>query len=311
MKLRQLEHVSALAEYRNFHRAADAVGLTQPALTHSIRTLEEELGVELFERTKRDVRLTAFGSTVLQCAHQTLSLLGNLKRELDLMKNLQSGRLVVACNSWIAEAMLSPALGRMLEVYPKLRFSIKIGAFNDIIGELLNGSVDLYLGTPPEARDDRFQWHDIALPSMLLLCNPNHPLLALERPSVADCLAYPIAGPPLPRWYLEWINSQLGRPRTHDGRDIYSYFLDSDDFGTILQLVTTTDTICAMLPSIAAKEISSGRMRALPLRELEFSFPAVISLSAQRQITPAGNILLRELIDQSQLLRESAGPRPH
>jgi DNA-binding transcriptional LysR family regulator len=60
MNLRQLQHVVALAEHRNFRRAADSVGLTQSALTQSIRNLEEEYGVELFERSRREVSPTAW-----------------------------------------------------------------------------------------------------------------------------------------------------------------------------------------------------------------------------------------------------------
>ena len=167
MKLRQFEHLLALAEYRNFHRAADAVGLTQPALTQSIRKLEDEYGVALFERSKRDVSPTAFGLVVIQSARQVLAQVANLRREIDLMKNLQSGRLIVGCDAWIAEGLLGPALARMLARFPDLRFTIRVGTVDELKDDLLVGRADIYLGPPPEVRDPRITWQDIELPPMV------------------------------------------------------------------------------------------------------------------------------------------------
>ena len=62
--MRRLRHALALAEYRNFARAADALHITQPALSRSIQSLEDGLGVRLFDRSPRDVQPTAFGELV-------------------------------------------------------------------------------------------------------------------------------------------------------------------------------------------------------------------------------------------------------
>lgn len=303
MNLRQLEHVVALAEHRNFHRAAEAVGLTQPALTQSIRNLEDECGVALFERSKRDVSPTAFGIAVIQSARQTLAQLSNLQRELDLMKNLQSGRLIVGCDAWVAEAMVAPTLARMLERYPDLRFSVRVGLADAMMEEVVAGSIDLYLGAPPEARDQRLHWHDIALPPMVLVCRPGHPLLALDQPSPIDCLAYPIAAPILPQWYFDWLGRQVGDPTTPEGRDIYSYFLESDDLGLIRHIVRTTETISSMLPSIVNDDLARGVLSAIRLREMDFPIPAIICHTGVRPLAPAGEILLAELIGQAARLR--------
>lgn len=306
MNLRQLEHVCALAEHRNFHRAADAVGVSQPALTQSIRNLEDEYGVALFQRSKRDVSPTAFGLAVIQSARQTLAQLSNLRRELDLMKNLQSGRLIVGCDAWLAEALVAPTLARMLERYPELRFSVRVGLVDTMVQDMMDGSIDLYLGAPPEARDARLEWHEITLPSMVLVCKPDHPLLALDAPAPSDCLAYPIAAPALPKWYFDWLGRQVGEPTTPDGRDIYSTFLESDDIGVIRRLVRTTETITSLLPSMAADEITRGLLRVIPLPEMLFPIPAVICHPTLRPLSPAGEMLLGELIEEARNLKAAA-----
>ncbi|MEI8352823.1 MAG: LysR family transcriptional regulator [bacterium] len=66
--MRRLRHALALAEHRNFARAATALHITQPALSRSIQSLEDALGVHLFDRNPRDVEPTAFGELVLRHA---------------------------------------------------------------------------------------------------------------------------------------------------------------------------------------------------------------------------------------------------
>ena len=302
MNLRQLQHVVALSDHRNFRRAADAIGLTQSALTQSIRNLEEEYGVALFERSQRDVSPTAYGLTVIQSAKQTLLQLTNLRRELDLMKSLQSGRLIVGCDAWIAEGLLGPALGRMLSRYPDLRFSVRVGAMEELVETMLSGGADLYVGPPPEVRDHRIEWLDITLPPMVLVCNPRHPLLALEAPSAVDCLAYPIAAPILPKWYAAWLGRQIGDPTTPDGRDIYSFFVESDDIGIIRSLVRTTDMITSLPPSMVADEVARGLMRTIDLAEMNFPIPAVIGYPLARPVAPAGEMLIKELLAEVESL---------
>lgn len=302
MNLRQLEHVLAIAEFRNFHRAADAIGLTQSALTQSIQRLEEEYGVELFNRSKREIAPTAFGLTVIQTARQTLAQLKNMRRELDLMKNLQSGRLIVGCAPFIADALLEPALARMMSAYPELRFSLKVGHGQDMIDQIVRTELDLYVGPPLETPDQRIAWREIMLPPLVLVCNPNHPLLDLEEPTAEDCLAYPIASPMLSESYRLFLEKQVGSPRTAEGRDVYSYVIESDDFGLIRRLVRKTNLISAMLPAMVQDEESQGLIRLFRIKELDFPIPAVIGYPTQRPLPPAGKILLGELIAEADRL---------
>ena len=89
--LRRLRHALALAEHRNFARAAAALHITQPALSRSIQALEDGLGVRLFDRSPRDVDPTAFGELVLRHARSLELSARDLDRELQLAKGLEIG----------------------------------------------------------------------------------------------------------------------------------------------------------------------------------------------------------------------------
>lgn len=139
---------------------------------------------------------------------------------------------------------------------------------------------------------------------MVLVCRPGHPLLALADPTPSDCLSYPIAAPILPQWYFDWLGRQVGDPTTPEGRDIYSYFLESDDLGVIRHIVQTTETISSMLPSVVAEDLTQGSLGAIRLKEMDFPIPAIICHTAGRPLAPAGEILLAEMVAQSARLRE-------
>lgn len=300
MNLKHLHNVVALAEYQSFHRAAQALGITQSALSQSIRNLEEELGTPLFDRSKRVVTPTAFGVTVVETAKNILGKLSNLRRELDLMRNLQSGRLMIGCAPWIAEGLLAPALSKILTKYSKLRFSVRVGSFENMTSDMLAGQLDLYIGIAPKVRDERFEWRDIRLPPQKLLCNPAHPLLNTDNLTPSDCLEYPLATAIMPTWYFQWLWQQVGDPVVPDGRDIHSFFLESDDIGLIRQLIKNSDAIGSMFPALVADEIARGEICVIPLKELDFSIPAIVCRVNTRPISPAGELLMRELFAQAE-----------
>ncbi|SCW84969.1 DNA-binding transcriptional regulator, LysR family [Sphingobium faniae] len=305
MNLRQLHHVVALSEYRNFGRAAESIGLTQSALTQSIRNLEEEFGVALFDRSGREVVATAFGMTVLHAARQTLRQMSGLRREIELMKSLKAGRLQVRCNAWAAEVLVGPALNHMLLGYPDLRFAVRSASSEQAIEELVAGEADIYVGLPLELPDNRIIWRDVMLPPLTLVCRPDHPLLKLKLPHASDCINYPIAVPRLPRWYADILSRSIGGPFDPDNRAIESFFVESDDFGIMRQLVRTTDLVTCMLPSMVADEVSRGLLSTITLPELGFPLRAVVGFAARRPLSPAGIVLLDELLAEAERLAET------
>ena len=108
MELEQLRHFLKVAELGNFTRAAEAVGLSQSALSRSIARLEEELGQPIFERQTRKVALTDSGNLLLDRARQILSLVEDAKAEI--YDDGQTGRIRVAAIPTIAPYFLPERL---------------------------------------------------------------------------------------------------------------------------------------------------------------------------------------------------------
>ena len=97
MEMHQLRYVVAVARTRNFSRAAEQCHVSQPSLSQQIQKLEDELGERLFERTKRDARLTAHGEAFLPRALRILEEVDAAKREATDARNCCGGRSQSAC----------------------------------------------------------------------------------------------------------------------------------------------------------------------------------------------------------------------
>src|SRR5215510_2632131 len=93
--IRRLEMALALDTHRNFQRAARALGVSQPALTRALQTLEKEFGARLFERGKTECHPTAFGHVVLARARRILTEVAETRREIELLNDLGRGEFKI------------------------------------------------------------------------------------------------------------------------------------------------------------------------------------------------------------------------
>src|ERR1700752_4090959 len=93
MDLRHLRHATVLAQTGSFVRAAEELSITQPALSRSIRSLEEEVGVRLFERGRQGARPTREGKLLIERAEQVRLTLGGLRHDIDLLKKGHLGEV--------------------------------------------------------------------------------------------------------------------------------------------------------------------------------------------------------------------------
>ena len=112
--LTPIQHALALAQTRNFARAAEVVHITQPALSRSIAALERELGVRLFDRLTTGVELTAFGKLLIERGTQLIGDVALIKREIDLLGGLRTGALAVGAGPYTSESLVGRVAARLL-----------------------------------------------------------------------------------------------------------------------------------------------------------------------------------------------------
>jgi LysR family cyn operon transcriptional activator len=147
MDLRKLEIFAAVAQYSSFSEAAKQLHMAQPAVSISVRKLEEVLETILFDRSGRQVALTAEGENLLHRAQQILEDVEELSRSVGSMNKLLSGELSIACPSMVATYYLPDLLSEFLTTHPGLKASVTQAGTTRVEQMLLNDEIELGITT--------------------------------------------------------------------------------------------------------------------------------------------------------------------
>ena len=143
LNLRELHAFKAITEHGSVGRAADALGLTQPALTRILKRLEQQVGVPLFERHAQGVALTAYGAALEPHAALMLAESARAVSELSEMRGLRKGVVRVGAVSSAVESFLPPAIDALLTQYPGIQVCIVEGLTDELAAWLVKGDIDL------------------------------------------------------------------------------------------------------------------------------------------------------------------------
>ena len=148
----RLKVFRAVADHLNFHKAAEQLFLTQPAVTLQIKALESDLGVRLFDRRGGRVSLTRQGSILLKYATKLAAVVSEAERELGCKDGKVSGALSLGVSTTIAQYVLSRLLSQFLADYPLIDLTLHSGNTSEIVRLLLDGKTEVGLIEGP-ARD--------------------------------------------------------------------------------------------------------------------------------------------------------------
>ena len=149
MKLMHLRHVTEVAERGSLRAAARHLGIAQPAITRSIREVEHELGVTLFERHARGVVLTPMGQVFLRRASAIQNELRLATDEIAQLRGGTTGQVSVSLSSAVQMALLPRVIAPFRKRFPDVYLSLNEGSFPMAEASLLEGSIDFYVGPLP------------------------------------------------------------------------------------------------------------------------------------------------------------------
>lgn len=142
LTLRQLRYFEALAQHQHFGRAADACAISQPALSVQIKELEEDLGLPLFERTARQIRLTAFGEDMAGRVRDVLRGVDEIGEMARMAQSGMVGRLRLGVIPTIAPYLLPRFLRQLRVDFPDLELHVRETMTANLIEELRRGRID-------------------------------------------------------------------------------------------------------------------------------------------------------------------------
>lgn len=313
MGIRQLHHFVTLVEQGSFARAATALHLSQPALTRSIQALEADLG-QLIDRSYGKVRPTAAGALVLERARRMLREGRELRRDLQLLEDVEIGEIRAGFGPFAASFLLDPVLEALVRRYPRLRIDVETADTPAMLRALEAERLDVFVG---ESRSLAALGHlQIERPPALetgFFVRRAHPLAQLREVSLPALTAFPVAGPRLPPHIRDFFRQALhdaGENAGPAGEDAPALLtVTCNDMHALRTLMLGTDAVALVPAAMMADACAQGAAVALPMRppsELRAQY-GIVSLAGHSP-SPAVRAfaaLVHEVLAQSQ------GAPPH
>lgn len=301
MDLRQLRYFLALTEHRSFVRAADAMGITQPAFSRSIQGLENELGCQLVDRGSKDLRPTPEGQVVLQHALTLVRGASNLTNEINQMTKLDAGEVRFGAGPALAARLVPDALLRFMAAHPRVRASIEVNNWENLSRSLSRDEIEFFVADIRQFEaDPSFQTRPLTPRAGLFFCRPGHPLLAKESLSTNDLFDYPLAATRIPVGARKVLANLSGKANL----DVH---VECEQFPLLEQLVRRSDAIGIGTREALQEGLLSGELVQLHLRNMPLNMESlnarcgIITRTGYR-LSPAARTLIDLLVvlDQEQ-----------
>lgn len=261
MTLVQLRHLISLATSGSFSKSAQALHLTQPALSRSIRALESELGMPLFDRVGRRNELTPFGGEVLRRARQLVFEADELRDSGRQMRDGQGGAVRIGMGSGPGAMLMTPLLMHMAIHHPAMRVVVSRGG-TDLLTQALRArtldalvvdarslqpAADLEVGMLCEMRG-------------VFMCRRGHPLTRLRKAvGFEDVQRYPIAATPLSDEVARTLIEAYG-PQAHPQLCVT---LQCEEIPSLVEVARRTDAVLLAIRAAAPDLVELAMKPAL------------------------------------------------
>ena len=262
IEIRHLTHAIALAEHRNFARAAKSLHMSQPALTRNIQALEERVGLPLFERMSTGVEPTDAGLLLLKRAKAILGQTDDLMREVGGLGTGEQAEIRLAAGPYPAGTIVGPAVAAMLGKRPGLRFSLKVDHWVDAIRKLRERRVDFALCEASEVRDADLEVIPLLPHPGRPVVRRDHPILASGVSSMKQVLEWPMAI--TSRLPSRILSKLVPASRSKGG---FEPLVQCEDVGLLKTLVRESDVVGIFPLAMVEDDLIAGRMVALEVEE--------------------------------------------
>lgn len=292
LKTRQLLLLIALDDFRNIHRAAEELHMTQPAASKQIKDLEEMLDVRLFERLPRGMEPTIYGETMIRHARMALTSLALAHDDLVALKAGLSGQVEVGVIMSPAMALLPRAIARIKEQAPLLRIGVHLEPSNVLLDKLQRGTLDFMIGRILEKEDSSgLVYEELTEEPACAVVRPGHALLEAKDLRLEDIADRPWILPPPGSILRHRFDMMFRRAGLQPPANV----VDTTALLLITTLLQQTDSLHVMPLEVAQYYASLNVMRVLPI-ELPCTMDAFGIIRQQEHLlSPGAELLLKQV----------------
>jgi DNA-binding transcriptional LysR family regulator len=279
-ELRQFRHVIAVADHGNFARAAEALRMSQPALSRSVQAVERELGGHLFQRTSSGAEPTDLGHLFVLRARHILQLSEELGLEMANNSSLRTGHVAIGGGPYPMQTTLPQALTRFVAAHPDVSVRLIVRDWDELLRRLRGREIELFIAETSTIEHE----NDLSIEAMgphplFLVGRTGHPLAGRDSLGVSDLFDYPLAAMTrIPPRILEPFRAAQRRA-THPAAMARNFpAIECNTHSVLAQVVLGTDAIMAStLPRIRT-ELESGQLVLIKSEPWLFTSYGIVTL---------------------------------
>jgi DNA-binding transcriptional LysR family regulator len=262
LRLRQLRLMLTLKEFGSLRRAADEIGMTQPAATKMLHEAESLLGVKLFERLPRGMRATPFGETVIYYARMVFAELSGMREELVALESGNLGRVTVGAIPALASGLLTRTIATLKQSHPRLSMSIQVDTSDVLVQALLQDQLEVVLGRIPTGmRAEDLLFDSLGEEELCVIVGAQNPIAKAGTLTWEELQS------------MTWVLQQHPSPMRaivnqafHDARvDIPNSVVETTSIMTLLSLLQQTDMIGVTPTSVVEDYPGKHLLAVLPV----------------------------------------------
>ena len=303
MNIEQITAFHKVASTGSFTRAARELFVTQPAVSQEIKALEASLGIKLFDRSGKNVRMTAEGEVLLSYVHRLFALHEEMESLFGRSKNLQHGQIKLGSTALMGTYFLPKIIGRFNRRYPGIEIDLQMGNSDQVMHLVLEGMVDLGFSgmTTNHARLESILIHQ---ERMIMVASPRHPLSA-RKISLDDISETPFIwrekGTQTRKLIEKWFLRQL---RGHYPRKS----IELQNMEAAKRMVEEGYGITVVPEAAVKREISAGWLKPLQVEGLNVLNSYYLVFLKSRKLTSAAEAF-RKMISKIRLFSFSENLR--
>jgi DNA-binding transcriptional LysR family regulator len=282
LDLHRLRHVVTVADTRSFSRAAEILSITQPALSRSIATLEEDLGLRIFDRGRSGVFITPAGVELVAGAERLLAQAQALEQNVLQSREAGVGTIKFGMAPLLASIFLPRLLAKIAQDYPGLILRPIVRKGEDLIAALTAGQVELcFIASGYLSALDHIGADVIGAVPIGVFARAGHPLLGKAGLHANDLRHFPFAS----------SNAEFPGRR---GEPPLIPSIVCDNYSLMKELILTSDTACLMSPLLLRDELREGKVGQLDVNLIGHTEFEVCAIRLVNRTTSASAQLLLE-----------------
>jgi len=288
MNLQTFKIFCDLVELKNFSRTAELHGISQSAVSQQLAQLEMSHKIQLINRRKRPIELTAAGQVFYQASKDILDRYNQVSSELATLKQ-SSTRIHLAAIFSIGMHTLQPYIQKFMSIYPDVNLSVEYYDAKDIYEKLLRGIIDIGVVAVPK-RDRNIESYPFENERLVLVCSPSHPLAQESRVDIHQLQGEKFIafeeGVPTRKHIDEILNRYQVTVRTA---------MEFDNTETIKRAVEINSGISILPAPTLRAELANGTLKAVEFSNESFFRPTGIIVRKDKTRSKAGQYLIELL----------------